>query len=390
MTQDHGVEDSAEMSCKKVSPAGAGPVTAVPFALDRTCKKSLSDQLATGLRDAIRIGYYRTGTVLPSKESLASCLGVSEIVVRTAYGKLASEGLVVSRPRIGTVVLPAKSPVWRGQVLCVMTDHDFNFRLNTVVEMLRSGLTREGFLFSQVQILYDREEQPDYTAFDHSVKHAVDFAILAFGDETIERHLSESGVPYVVFGGAWSGLKGCIGCLQFYYRDAISDFVKHCLSSRVKDVMIACCNRTTPLCDMLADALSGAGIAADIACVPSDRHFNRLESVAQSGAAFARKTFSCSRDALPDVVYVTDDFLASGILAETAAMGLRIPEDIKMVCNITEGCRPYSKSSLAGISVDPASAGERFADALLEYLKCNKPFSNIVVNVPYVRGESFP
>ena len=32
MTQDHGVEDSAEMSCKKVSPTGAGPVTAVPFA----------------------------------------------------------------------------------------------------------------------------------------------------------------------------------------------------------------------------------------------------------------------------------------------------------------------------------------------------------------------
>jgi hypothetical protein len=63
-----------EISCRNIPSAGTGPVTAVPFALDRTCKTSQSDQLATGLRDAIRIGYYRTGTALPSKETLASCL----------------------------------------------------------------------------------------------------------------------------------------------------------------------------------------------------------------------------------------------------------------------------------------------------------------------------
>ena len=366
------------------------PLRKIPFSLDRTCGTSLAGQLAAGLRDAIHIGHYRPGTVLPSKEAVAAELGVSEIVARTAYRRLAAEGLVVSRPRIGTVVLPAKSTLWRGQILCVMTDHDFNFPLNSVVEILRSRLTHEGFLFSQVQILYDRTGKPDYTAFDHSVKRSVDFIILAFGDETIERHISESGVPYAVFSGAWRGLKGCAGCLQLYKKDAISDFAKHCLSSGVRNVTVACCNSETPFCDMLAAGLSGAGIAVDIACIASDNHSRRLENVARSGAAFARKAFSCARGKLPDAVFVVDDYLAAGILAETAAMGLRIPDDIRVACCITEGNRPYSNVSLAGISFDPETAGKRFADALLEHLKFHKPFANIVVDVPYVRGESFP
>jgi DNA-binding LacI/PurR family transcriptional regulator len=368
----------------------ASPLRPIPFSLDRTCGTSLSEQLAAGLRDAIHIGYYRSGAVLPSKEAVAAELGVSEIVARTAYRKLVAEGLVVSRPRIGTVVLPVKSTVWRGRILCVMTDHDFNFPLNSVVEILRSRLTYEGFLFSQVQILYDRAGNPDYTAFDYSIKRSVDFVILAFGDETIERRLSESGVPYAVFSGAWRGLKGCVGCLQFYKKGAISDFVKHCISSGVKNVTVACCNRETVFCDMLAAALADAGIAANMVSVHSDNHSRRLENVAKSGAAFAREAFSCARDELPDAVFVIDDYLATGILAEIVAMGLRIPEDIRVACCITEGNRPYSRMSLAGISVDPEAAGSRFADALLDHLKHHKPFANIVIDVPYVRGESFP
>jgi DNA-binding LacI/PurR family transcriptional regulator/DNA-binding transcriptional regulator YhcF (GntR family) len=362
----------------------------IPFNLDRTCSISFSEQLAAGLRDAIRIGYYPAGAVLPSKTAMAKSLGVSEIVVRTAYRKLSDEGIVVSRPRIGTVVQPPRAPVWRGHVLCVMTDHDFNFRLNSIVEMLRFQLTREGFLFSQVQILYERNGKPDFTAFDYSIKRSVDFVVLAFGDVTIERHLSQNGIPYAVLDGAWHGMKGCVGCLQFYYRKATEDFVKHCIAAKIRRVEIVCCNRKHPLCDPVGESLSHAGIAVSFSCVPSDSHFRRLEEVAKSGASFVRKVLGRKRRDAPELFFIMDDYLAAGFLAETVSMKINIPDDIRVVCCVTEGNRPYFGVSLAGFSIDPDEVGRLFADKLLAYLGHRRPFPNIVVDAAYVRGESFP
>ena len=124
-----------------------------PFRLDRASRDSLTDQLTSGLRDAIHSRYYKADAVLPSMPELARHLGVSEIIVRTAYRRLAEEGLVLARPRRGTVVLPSKSPVWRGHVLCVMCDHDFNCQMAIGIEKIREVLTHNGFLFSQVSVL---------------------------------------------------------------------------------------------------------------------------------------------------------------------------------------------------------------------------------------------
>ena len=210
----------------------------MPFELDRACRTSLGDQLAAALRDAIRNRFYVSGDVLPSKEALARDLGVSEIVVRKAYRALASDGLVMARPRIGTVVLPKQTPVWRGHVLCVMSDHDFNFRVSTAVEIVRDRLTREGYLFSQVAALRDRDWKMDFTALDYSLRRSIDFVVLIFGDEEIERHLSSAGIPYAVVGGAWQDRPGCVGRIVCSSRRAVADFVSHCRAARIR---LPCC-----------------------------------------------------------------------------------------------------------------------------------------------------
>jgi len=72
--------------------------------LDRTARVPLHDQLAGGLRTAIRTGRLTPQTRLPSSRVLAADLGVSRGLVVDAYSRLAAEGFLLSRRGSGTQV----------------------------------------------------------------------------------------------------------------------------------------------------------------------------------------------------------------------------------------------------------------------------------------------
>src|SRR5689334_11404773 len=65
--------------------------------LDRSATESLSRQIQTQLRDAIRRGLLKAGARLPSTRSLSADLGVSRPVVLDAYDQLAAEGYLQTR-----------------------------------------------------------------------------------------------------------------------------------------------------------------------------------------------------------------------------------------------------------------------------------------------------
>lgn len=346
----------------------------IPFGLDRSCKTSLGDQLVVALRDAIHNGFYISGDVLPSKEALARELGVSEIVVRTAYRTLAAEGLVMARPRIGTVVLPKQTPVWRGHVLCVMSDHDFNFRLSTVVEIIRDRLTREGFLFSQVSALRDRNWKLDFTALDYSMRRSIDFMVLVFGDNEIEEHLSSSGIPYAVVGGAWNERSGCVGRIACSSKRAVSDFVRHCKCEQVRNISLVYCNRKDATAISVQEALTSVGISVSEVRVAAAVDSCRLENVVRAGDMAGRRIFfNGSNRKTPDLVFVTDDFLAVGVLASASRLGVRIPEDVRFACIANAGKRPYSRKPISCLSFDAAACGRMVAESLIGYLKLRRP-----------------
>ncbi|MEV4258933.1 GntR family transcriptional regulator [Spirillospora sp. NPDC049652] len=61
-------------------------------------------RIADTLRDQIRSGTYPPGSRLPTMRELGDEFGVSEIVVRHAFGLLRGEGLIESRRGAGTIV----------------------------------------------------------------------------------------------------------------------------------------------------------------------------------------------------------------------------------------------------------------------------------------------
>lgn len=81
--------------------------------LDRAGRLSLSEQIADGIRAAIRDGRLAPGARLPSWNDLAAQLGVARGTVRTAYERLSDGQFIVAAGAAGTRVArrpPAKRP----------------------------------------------------------------------------------------------------------------------------------------------------------------------------------------------------------------------------------------------------------------------------------------
>lgn len=77
------------------------------IALDRTSPRSLNDQLAGAIRDAILTGRLALNAKLPSTRLLARELNISRTTSSAAFDDLAAEGLIVSAVGSGTRVCPA-------------------------------------------------------------------------------------------------------------------------------------------------------------------------------------------------------------------------------------------------------------------------------------------
>lgn len=94
---------------------------------------SLYQQVYDQLRHQIETGQLSVGNKIPGLDDLAHTFGVSTITVRKALDLLSAQGLVLRRPRIGTVVVsrePVQDPTVREArtfIGCVLTDYDDTF-----------------------------------------------------------------------------------------------------------------------------------------------------------------------------------------------------------------------------------------------------------------------
>ena len=98
--------------------SGAGIGGALPFRIDRAATKSLVDQMVDGVKAAVASGRYGPGARLPSVRAMADLAGVSLIVPRLAIQRLEREEIVVTRPRIGTIVRAPMAADVRLLTLC--------------------------------------------------------------------------------------------------------------------------------------------------------------------------------------------------------------------------------------------------------------------------------
>lgn len=361
----------------------------IPFTLDRASAQGLADQLFDGMREAIRTGYYAPGDILPPLSKIASRLGVSVIVPRIAYRRLAAEGFVVARPRIGSVVLPRKTPIWRGHVLCAVLDHDYNRQQAVMVEQLRETLTKNGYLFSQVGIMQASDGKFDFSAFEMAVSRPTDFIIVVSGSvAAVEKRISETAIPFATVGSGGRNLPGLVGRITTSRVRAVQEFSRLCRLRGIRSVeMVHCGARQRSLMEFSA-AVSGEGIAVRNTFVRDSFGFRRCDDITAAGREFMLRVIAGPRRRMPRLFLVTDDYLANGMLCAILERGVRVPEDVGFVCCTTGGFSPVFPKALSRFEFDPFENGEIAARWVLEWLTERKPFPAAVLRTRFIEGET--
>ena len=150
----------------------------IPFSVSRNDGRPLVAQVADGLRQAIVAGFYWPGDVVPPSRDLAPKLGVSRIVTKAALAQLSAEGLVVARPRIGTVVRDRNVKQWKGRVIFACPEGDENYAQTVLAGTLRNRLTEAGYLFTQVCLPQKARDRYDFARLDAALSQSADIYLV--------------------------------------------------------------------------------------------------------------------------------------------------------------------------------------------------------------------
>lgn len=122
------------------------------FQIDRLQTKSLTKQICDGYRSAIVEGRLKGGDRFPTCREICDEFGVSMIVSSAVVKQLGREGLIRSRPHLGSFVVPRESTAWRESVLFVNAGGTVSAYAGALSAALREKIVQSGFLFSSIDI----------------------------------------------------------------------------------------------------------------------------------------------------------------------------------------------------------------------------------------------
>ena len=357
-----------------------------PFDVNRNVRRTLVEQITDGIRGAIRTGYYCPGDRLPPMRVFEEAFGVSRIVTNAVMANLTAEGLVQPRRGVGAEVLNPGERIWKGSVLVVFRDESGVFYMNVLGGRIRDRLVRGGYLVSQVAVPNGVRGR-DFALLDANLRQHIDLAILVFDDAAIESRLSSSGVPYIVVGDGGGNAATCVGTIR-YRRDAASSAIaRQCAASGVGSVLQVTVAEFPH--DDLGAAFAGTGIKVKTWKIRRSANTGHpLDFLKGAADAFERR-IAKGRDWLPNILYFTDDHLATGAFAVLPSHGIRIPEDVKVVSWANAGYGPVFRTSVARVEMDPVADGDVVAAHAIAYLESRQRVEGVFLEPTFVDGETF-
>ena len=342
-----------------------------------------ADALCAYLRGEIACGRIKAGEPLPTIKCLAESSGLTFRVARGVVERLAREGYVRSRPRVGTVVLPRDITALRGRVLFVLPDVDAcSYHVTMIADALRRRLGAAGYAFSAV--VFSQDPQIGLVFMKHELVRTPDVAIVMYSTPAVRKCLREAGVKSVFIYGD-QPKRGEGFWIRFSADEAIANFAAHCARAGVKRVVqVRFEENETPDAQR---ALEAYGIKCAWLTVPRMDELGRYEGIERS----AYNTFmNLSRSNFPDVFLFWDDFVAQGALMAFLGRGLRIPNDVKIVTLSNRGLGPVYSESLTRFECDASEAGEKVSAYILALLAKGRLPPMPVISPHYVFGATFP
>ncbi len=340
----------------------------VPFSIDRDDTRSLIRQIEDGIRGAILDGFYKPGETLPSSRELAPMLGVSRIVTQAALRRLANDGVIVSRPRCGSVVRDTAAKQWRGHVVFVYPAKDVSYFQTILAETLRTGLNAAGYLFTRASVdsVSDSGDGPfDFSLLDAALARSVDLVVLLYNRMSIFRHLASRGIPYAAIAQTAETPPGAVGLVRLDYDAAVPDFATSCQSRGIRKVVQLAWD--SMMCDAVPGLLA-AGIDASSISLRSQTRHGDLFSVENAGFRRFTRIIASRKRNDATAYFFADDYIARGAITAMLAAGLTSPSDMRFASWANTGLGPAFIREISRMEMSPSSAGAIATEAVLEYL----------------------
>ena len=359
----------------------------LPFSVNRNDARSLVDQVADGLRQAIVSGYWRVGDEIPSTRELMPILGVSHIVTRAALSRLTAEGYVLTRHGLHPAVRDRNAKRWLGHVVLAYPESDLGYFQTVFAEELRGRLAQVDYLTTQVRVGRRSAEGYDLSALDAALSRSVDLAVVLYARPEIFALLAKRKVPFVVAGQGAKAPVSAVGFTRLDYDAGVPDFAAACRAAGVREVVQFSWDRQ--LCNAVP-GLRKAGIKARDIMLRPDLSVGQLAGVERAGLdAFAALIASGKVKPSRETAYFFgDDYIARGALTAMLCAGLRTPGDILVATWANSGLGPVHPKALSRMEMDPVSAGATVAAAVQDYFKTGAYPKGLVIAPKWIKGES--
>ena len=364
----------------------------LPFSITPDIRASLTDKIADGIRSAIQSGRCRPGDRLPGTRAIAKSLGISVRAPTEAFRRLADEGLLEVRTKSGAVVRERGARAWKGHVLVVLPDGEFNYFQNVFTGRFATVLANAGYLTSIVNSPRGHGGHHDVSALRVALAGSVDFALCVRRERDAMSAIAEGGVPFAVV--TERRVRSCPhGCVAFVLNDmtkAVADFVAHCRRAGVKRVVVVCKSIED---DHFTRALRNGGVAVDRMVVQprtaGGREF-RIENIQRAVVERFERLFADEgRKWLPDLLFFSDDHAATSGVITLLSHGVRIPRDVRIASVTNKGLGPVMPVPLTAIELSAVAAADDIAAATLEYLSSGKFPSGTCITRQYKIGGTF-
>ena len=364
----------------------------LPFRVDRNLRTNLVDQVVDGFHQAIRSGIYRPGDTIPTVRALAPQLGVSVRVTAEAVKALAAKGLVAPRPRLGSVVLPRNATLWNGTVVLILPD-GYGYSQTEMSSRVRQALVGAGYLCMQTivpgKVCGGRKlGRYDVSSLEFMLSRHVDFAVLMFDCKAAANLLRRRGVPYVSVGFGDCPSAGSVGHVSFDYDVAMSDLTEACKAAGVRTA-VQVCKGGGEYSAVAALSAAGVSVLRKVVSLRQSEKQGRLWDIQQATFDLFKSWTVEPSFAWPDLMYITDDYLASAALLALEHLRIDIPRQVRVVVMSNKGYGPVAWNSLARIENDPCSYGETIASGVLSFLSGEGFPTGLRLEAKYVPGDSF-
>lgn len=338
----------------------------IPFEIDRAQRGTLAEQMADGLRRAIRSGFYRKGDRLPSARDLVARFGVSSRVPVAAFRILAEEGLVDAVPHRGCIVRSLRSPVWKGHV-CIVTSADFSYSTAMLANRIRGALSEAGYLFTQVTVPRMENGGLDMGLLDYVLQQTVDFAVVLDRSRRLVARFEKAGVPFLSAATDGDVSKMCRG-VYAYDVGAVYRRFAACCRTRGDRRALCVVKRPGESVNMVK-ALEKVGVTVEEWCLyPRSQGRGRLGILRRVAFCAFEARLAEGHEWLPDVICFNDDYVATGAMAALCAHGVRFPQDVRIATVVNIGNVPVFAGGFDWFEFDQEKCGEMIANAVLARL----------------------